>query len=57
MNWRDKKSSSSAINPKIIVNGNMKTHENDPFFIKKAEESKKIMEKYGLPKELIPEKK
>lgn len=39
-------------NPKIVVNPKMKVHSNDSFFIKKAEESKKVIEKYGLPKKL-----
>lgn len=38
--------------PQIVVNRNMKSHGNDPFFAKKAEASKKTIEKYGLPKQL-----
>jgi len=30
-----------------------KDYSNDPFVIKKIESSKKIVEKYGFPKELI----
>jgi hypothetical protein len=55
MNSRDKKSKSS--NPKIVVNQNIKDHSNDPFFVQKAEASKKVIEKYGLPKNLVANKK
>jgi hypothetical protein len=55
MNSRDKKNKSS--NSKIVVKQNMKDHSNDPFFIKKAEASKKVIEKYGLPKNLLVGKK
>lgn len=30
-----------------------KGHSGDPFFIKKAEQSKKFLQKHGFPKELI----
>jgi len=32
---------------------NVKDYSNDPFVVKKIEASKKIIEKYGFPKELI----
>jgi hypothetical protein len=34
----------------------VKDHGNDPFFIKKAEESKAFLEKHGFPKELLSKK-
>jgi hypothetical protein len=55
MNSRDKKNRSS--NSKIVVNQNMKDHSNDPFFVQKAEASKKVIQKYGLPKNLVAGKK
>lgn len=33
-----------------------KDHGNDPFFIKKANESKKFLEKHGFPEELLAKK-
>ncbi len=56
MNSRDKKNVRTT-NPKIVINENMKDHGSDPFFVRKAEASKKIIEKYGLPKQLITGKK
>lgn len=56
MNLGDKKNG-KVVNPKIVVNKNMKDHSNDPFFVKKAEASKKTIEKYGLPKQLLTTKK
>lgn len=56
MNSNDKKSSKPTT-PKIVVNQNMKDHSNDPFFVQKAEASKRVIEKYGLPKRLIGSKK
>jgi hypothetical protein len=44
-------------NPKIVVNKNIKDHSDDSFFVQKAETSKKVIEKYGLPKNLVPTKK
>jgi hypothetical protein len=35
---------------KIRVDKNMKSHTNDPFFVKKAKEAKALIEKYGVPK-------
>ncbi|WP_262710547.1 hypothetical protein [Dinghuibacter silviterrae] len=33
-----------------------KGYGNDPFFVKKAEDSKAFLEKYGFPKELLLKK-
>jgi hypothetical protein len=49
MNSGNKKNGKSN-KPKIVVNRNMKDHGSDPFFVRKAEASKKVIEKYGLPK-------
>ena len=51
------KKNGKVFNPKIVVNKNMKDYSNDPFFAKKAEASKKTIEKYGLPKQLLTNKK
>lgn len=56
MNLGDKKNG-KVVNPKIVVNKNMKDHSNDPFFVQKVEASKKTIEKYGLPKQLLTNKK
>jgi hypothetical protein len=55
MHLENRKNKSS--NPKIVVNKNMKDHRTDPFFVQKAEASKKVIEKYGLPKNLVATKK
>lgn len=55
MNLNDKKSNDN--NRKIVVNKNMKDHGNDPFFVKKAEASKKVIEKYGIPEKLVTNQK
>lgn len=34
----------------------VKDYGNDPFFVKKAEESKAFLEKHGIPKELLLKK-
>jgi hypothetical protein len=34
----------------------VKDYGNDPFFIKKAEESRAFLEKHGFPKELLTKK-
>jgi hypothetical protein len=34
----------------------VKDYSNDPFFVKKAEESKIFLEKHGFPKELLQKK-
>jgi hypothetical protein len=37
---------------KVEVNHKMKDYENEPFFVQNAEASKKVIEKYGIPKSL-----
>jgi hypothetical protein len=37
---------------KKIVNSTVKAYGNDPFFVKKANGSKEVLEKHGLPKSL-----
>lgn len=39
--------------PKPVVNKKVKDYGNDPFFVKKAQESKVFLEKHGFPKELL----
>lgn len=39
------------------IDPHMKDHKDHPFFVKKAEESRKSIEKYGLPKEWVKGKK
>lgn len=41
----------------VTVNPEMKDYSNEPYFIKKAEEAKKVMDRYGLPKELLKDQK
>ena len=38
--------------PGVLVDENMKTHENDPYFIKKAEEAAAFIKKVGLPPQI-----
>jgi len=38
-----------------IVSDKVKDYGNDPYFLKKARESKVFLEKHGFPKELIPD--
>jgi hypothetical protein len=42
---------------KTIVSNKVKDYGNDPFFVKKAEESKVFLEKHGFPKELLNKRK
>jgi hypothetical protein len=44
-------------NSKIVVNPELKDHRDDPFFVKKAEASRKVIEKYGLPTHFPTEEK
>ena len=37
----------------VIVSKKVKDYGNDPFFVKKAKESKTFLEKHGFPKELL----
>lgn len=34
---------------RVIVTDKVKNHENDPYFVKKAEQAKKNLRKLGLP--------
>jgi hypothetical protein len=43
----------TEIKGKQTIATTLRDHDNDPFVIKKVESSKKVFEKYGLPKELI----
>lgn len=40
-----------------IIDPKMKDHGNHPFFVKSNEASKRVIEKYGLPREWIEEMK
>jgi hypothetical protein len=46
-----KKNQKSKIN--AIISKEVKDYGNDPFFIKKANESKAFLEKHGFPEELM----
>jgi hypothetical protein len=46
-----KKNGKKTAKIKAVVSPDVKDYSNEPFFIKKAEASKKIIEKYGLPKQ------
>jgi len=41
---------------KTVVSDKVKDYGNDPFFVKKAKESKKFLEKHGFPKDLLLKK-
>ncbi len=41
---------------KAKIDNKVKDLGNDPFFVKKAKESKEFLEKHGLPKELLLKK-
>ncbi len=34
----------------LVMDKNMKSYANDPFFVKKAKRAKALISKYGLPK-------
>lgn len=38
---------------KITYSDKVKDRSNDPYFVKKAEESRKSFEKYGIPAEIL----
>lgn len=38
---------------KVVVNKNMVSHRNDPFFVKKNEEARKNIEKYKVIEQLL----
>jgi hypothetical protein len=48
---KDKKNGKATT--KRIISAKVKDYSNEPFFIQKAEASKKVIEKYGLPKNLV----
>ena len=37
----------------VPISNNVKDYGNDPFFVKKTQESKKFLEKHPFPKELL----
>lgn len=41
---------------KVKVSNKVKDYGNDPFFVKKARESKEFLQKHGFPKELLIKK-
>ncbi len=41
---------------KVKVSNKVKDYGNDPFFVKKAKESKEFLEKHGFPKERLLKK-
>lgn len=41
---------------KTIVSNKVKNYGNDPFFLKKAKDSKRFLEKHGFPQELVLKK-
>ncbi len=49
----EKKASAKKVAARLIH----KDYGNDPFFVQKAAASKKVIEKYGLPKQLLSENK
>jgi len=46
----------SSIQPKGKISKDVKSYGNDPYFQKKAKESKVFLEKHGFPKELLLKK-
>ena len=51
---KNKQTKRKAAKPKGA--GKVKDYGNDPFFVKKAEESKAFLEKHGFPKDLLLKK-
>ena len=47
-NKKSEKKQPTTVKP---AKGQVRDYSNDPFFARQAEEAKKIIEKYGLPKE------
>jgi len=41
---------------KAVISNKVKDYGNDPFFVKKAKQSKEFLEKHGFPKELLVKK-
>ena len=52
------KKNKRTANKKIhgIIDSSVRNYENDPFFVKKANEMKELIEKVGLPKEFYDKK-
>jgi hypothetical protein len=48
--------SSKSKRSKIKSTKKVKDYGNDPFFVKKGEESRAFLEKHGFPKELLTKK-
>lgn len=44
------------LKPKLKITNKVKDYGNDPYFIKKAKESKKFLEENGFPKEILNKK-
>lgn len=42
-----------TISRSVVISDKVKDHGNDPFFVKKAKDSKAFLEKHGFPKELV----
>lgn len=47
------KTTDGIIEIKFKVDKNMKSYADDPFFVKKADESQRVLEKHGFPKEFM----
>lgn len=47
-----KKETIRLLKGNAIIDPNMKSHADDPFFVKKAISAKALIDKYGLPKDL-----
>ena len=52
---KDKKKGKLVTN--VTGSSDVRDYGAEPFFVKKAEASKKVIEKYGLPKSWLTEKK
>ena len=52
-----KKSNKKKTATRARFDHNVNDYGKEPLFVKKAEESKMVIEKYGLPKELLTSKK
>jgi hypothetical protein len=51
MNYNERKKQKKLGN--TTISDKIKDYGNEPFFIKKAKESKEFLEKHGFPKELL----
>jgi hypothetical protein len=50
---KNKKSTQTKRTEKSVVSKKVKDYGNEPFFIKKANESQAFLEKHGFPEELL----